>query len=183
MFYPYGIYDKQGILKACLSKSASFASNLHDQFTLISKEDVSPELDDEFSWYDWDGMHHCEVKYCLIENLPKGDFIKRGFFLVDDVKAYETNKYIDEIFYDTLTPVEYAARLKNELLFGPPRDKYDEEGGKFDIHSASEYMYYAYPDYNYKEYEAHILRTVADSLFNYIYDDGEMEAVILMTEG
>ena len=72
--------------------------------------------------------------------------------------------------------------MKNEITFGKQEDEYDAEGEKIERHSARDYMYYAYPDYSCKEYEAEVIRTIAYRLETYDLPKG-FELVVIEDEG
>lgn len=184
-FYPLGPYDDRGKLKSALSISRSFASDLHDDFLWVKEEQISDELRKEFEYESFDGERTMNLKYLGFQNLPCGSFIKKGYFLIEDIKCYEARKEVSvwDIFYDYLSPEVYVAKAQNEAKFGPPKKKYDEFGDDITEHSAADYMFYAYPDYESKEYEAHILMTFVDSLFSYSRFKLESQIVILETEG
>lgn len=183
--YPLGPYNSFGQHCAAVCRSRNFASNLHDWFRPIKREEISDELRKEFEWEDWNGNKKVDVKVCKMPDLPKGSFIKTGYFLIDDVKRYEQDEDYDssELFYDHITPNVYAALADHERQFGRHPVEYDKYGEEIPYYNASDYMYYAYPDYSAKEYEADIIREIAGELWSYsnIPDDAEMYA--LETEG
>lgn len=181
-FFPLGPYDSFGELHPVLCKSRSFASDLHTEFLPIKGEEVSDELRKDFEFTDWQGNKIVDVKYLTVKDLPTGSFIKKGYFLIDDVKAYEEDKYAFDIFYDHLSPSVYAAKLENELKFGKPKPKKDEFGEEYEEHSVSDYIYYAYPDYDSIEFEAWTIRNFIEEFVTYKVS-GEYEVVVLETEG
>ena len=185
LFYPLGPYDNNGKLQCVFYRSRSFASDLHEDFYRIQSDKYSKQLKEEFSYKDYDGtIHYEEVAYLSKTELPSFDYIKSGYFLIDDVKRYiENNKrlYDLDIFYDYLEPELFAAKQINELSTGIPPVKYDCEGYPLEQHSCSEYMYYAYPDYHSKEYESFLLRTACEMYDDYDFKDKEI--IILETEG
>lgn len=178
--YPWGPYTADGKLRPVICRSRSFASDLHDYFRYVSEEEMSDELREEFEYEDWNGSKRVEVKYISENELPNDDFIKRGYFLINDVKvkAYKGDFYDD--FDDPISPEIYAAKLQHELTFGKNQPKKDCEGNEYIEPNASDYMYYAYPNYRAKEYESHILRQVLEALRTYTDD---VEFIILETEG
>ena len=179
--YPWGPYNANGDIKPILSRSASYASDLHERFRPIQADEISNELRAGFEVKDWHGDPTVPLKILDLEDLPDGDFIKRGYFLIDDVQQYEANgdSYFDG-FYNMLTPQIYAAKMSNELKFGPKKPKRDIEGNEFEEHSAGEY--YAYPDYESEEYESFIIRIVVELLKNYDMPEGA-KYVVLEREG
>ena len=184
--YPLGPYDCNGKLKDVVSRSRSFASDLHESFDFVDENMISDELRKEFEYEDWNGNKKVDVKYLPLKELPYGDFISKGYFLIDSVREYEKGEddFENDLEYDKVDPVVYAAMVKNEIVFGKPSPKKDIEGGEMEVHGASDYMYYAYPNYSGKEYEAFVIRQVAEMLgeFNRNLPEG-YEVVILETEG
>ena len=178
--YPLGPYTAKGKLKPALERSRSFASDLHERFFPVVEEQITEELRKEFEYENWNGERSVDVKYLPVKNLPGGSFVKSGYFLIEDVEAYQKDDDTFDLFYDRMTPEVYAARSANELRFGPPKPKTGCEGEEYTEHSCADYMYFAYPDYFCEEYEAHILRAAADSLESY-GDEGEL--VVLLTQG
>ena len=176
--YPWGPYTADGTLKQILEKSSSFASDLYYLFDRIGEDQISEELRKEFEYENFMGEKVIVVKYLPIENLPVGSFIKTGYFLIKDVIEYEKDQNSTDLFYDTVTPSVYAEMIKNEFIFGKKEAKDDEEI----VHNASDYMYYAYPDYDSKEYESFYLRTAAEAMRTYTMED-DVIWVILETEG
>ena len=160
--YPLGPYNSFGELKDAISKSRSFASNLHEEFYPVKEEDVSYELRKEFEYENWNGDKVLEVKMLPINELPTGSYIKKGYFLIDDVQQYEASEYrYFDGFYDYISPAVYASMAQNEMQFGKPERRQDDYDEWYYPKSASDYMYYAFPDYESKEYEAEIIRSVA----------------------
>ena len=166
---PLGMYDRNGKIHSVVEKSRSFASDLHEMFLPIFHDMVSEELEQEFSYTDYDGSRKFDLTYMSylpIKDLGSDDFIRKGYYLIEDVKQFEENEDTEELFYDHLTPQVYAAQLENELKFGPPQTQYDVEGYPYTPHSVRDYMYYAYPDYNSREYEVHMIREAAYMLYD-----------------
>lgn len=179
---PLGPYDNKGELKCVRSTSRSFTTDLHEKFDVIKPEQFTDELRKEFEYYTSDD---CELAqyfgYLPLNKLPKGDYIKRGYFLNEDIYSYMKDG--DPEFYESLTPEEYAFRLESELKFGAPKMKKDEYGFEYCEHSCSEYSYFCYPDYCCEEYEAWVLRHEANLLMD-IWEVLEgSEIVVIKTEG
>lgn len=183
IIYPYGPYTCQEKLKPVVEKSHSFASDLHDEFVPIPSGCVSTELRKEFEYEDWQGNKQFEVKYLKFEDLPNGDYIVKGYFPIDDVQAWEQIGD-DDLFYHRITPQIYAAMMQKELTFGKNQPEKDEEGFEYTKPNASDYMYYAVPNYCSKEYEAFQLRETVNMLYDYdFFADDNKKIVILETEG
>lgn len=182
-FYPWGPYNRFGKIVPALSKSRSFASPLHNYFVPIQDKDVSDELRAQFEYTDWQDRKRVDVKYLDVNRLPIDDYIKRGYFLIKEVQNYDSNfDWFDE-FTTPLTPEVYAAKVQHELTFGKNQPQKDDEGFEYTEPNASDYMYFAYPDYNSQEYEAAYIHQVADSLWSYDLEQDGAEFVILETEG
>lgn len=181
--YPWGPYNADGKLEPMISHSRSFASNLHEEFHVVAEKEISDELRKEFEYEDWNGVKHLDVKYLSEKDLPTGSYIKRGYFLIKDVEAYENDECDNfEGFYDVISPEIYVAKLQYEMRFGKNQPKVDDEGYEYTEPNASDYMYYAYPDYRTKEYESFILRQLIEALRDYRFDN-DVEYVVLETEG
>lgn len=181
--YPLGPFDNKGKLKPVISDSSSFASTLYQRFYEIRESEVSDEFRANFEWEDWQGKKTLgTVKYLPVDELPTGSFVKSGYFLIDDVKAYEANEEWFEGFYDTVSPVVYVAMAEKELKFGKNQPKKDGEGFEYTEPNASDYMFYVYPDYKCEEFDAFMLRRAASALEPYDAPEG-MELVIIESEG
>lgn len=180
--YPLGPYDRNGKLIEVLSRSASFASDLHDDFWDIKEEEISEELRKEFECDDFHGNKVCPVKTLMFNDLPFGSYIRSGFFLISDVEIYEKENDAEGLFYEHKSPTAYAAMLQNEMALGKPEPEEDCEGEKIYPHSVRDYMFYAYPDTSSRSYEAFLIREFAMSLVDYS-EVNFNNVVILETEG
>ena len=181
VIYPLGPYDCNGKLKPIVEKSRSFASNLHEDFLPIDSGCISHELRAEFEYEDWNGEKRTDVKFLPIDELPDGDYIVKGYFLIEDVQAWEQGGD-DDVFYHVINPQVYAELLRKELVFGKNKPEEDVQGILYTKPNASDYMYSAIPNYCSKEYEAELIRQVALMLFDYDMEN-KYNLVILETEG
>lgn len=180
--YPFGPYNSFGKLSPVIEDSRSFASDLHEDFYPVPENKISNELRKEFEYKDWSGNPAIDVKYLPVSSLPKGSFIKSGYFLIEDVKRYEEEGHPINFdgFYQKLDPVIYAAKLQNEITFGTPVCSNEYE------YTASDYMFYSYIDYMCEEYDAYKLREMVRILKSSEYDPDvprDIKYVILETEG
>ncbi len=180
--YPWGVYDRNGKHHDAFYRSRSFASKLHERFYPIHEDDISDELREEFSYEEYTG-EKCmqEVKYLPINELPRMNYIKSGYFLLDDIHKYEEDNDCWDLFYDKLTPQEYIIKMENEMKFGKPTPRKDEWGDEYVPKSASDYAFYMYPDTTCEEYEAFVISNIADCYEFTLPKDAKM--VILETEG
>lgn len=180
--YPWGPYDANGSLHPVVCNSRSFASDLYENFEMVDEKCISDELRKAFAYTDWEGNERIEVKYLPAKELPHGSYVRSGYYLIDDVARYEeSDSLFFDGFFDRLSPQVYAAKLENQLKFGENKPKVDEDGDMYTEHNASDYMFYAYPDYQSREYEAWIIDTMVEALTSYKLQD--VEYVILETEG
>ena len=188
-FYPLGPFTTHYELKPVITRSRSFASNLYEDFNIIDPTNLSPDLREQFEYENYKGEKICNVKYLPINKLPSKSYIKKGYYLIRDIRRYEKEKqehgdyfYFDG-FYDVLSPEIYAAKLQYELKFGKNQLKKNNKNCyEYAEPNASDYMYYAYPDYYSKEYESFLLREAVDMLADYC-DCENIEYVVLETEG
>ena len=181
--YPYGPYTSEGKLKPIVEKSCNFASDLHEDFVNVAEVQISEELRNEFGYKDWQGLESVPVKYLPYENLPDGEYLVKGYFLIDDVQAWEQGGD-DSLFYNMISPLIYVEKFKKEITFGKNHPKKDAEGGEYIEPNASDYMYYIAPNYSSKEYEAFQIREVVNMLYDYdFFANDTKKIVILETEG
>lgn len=187
---PIGQFDEAGRIYPVYCRSGSFASDLHDEFDIISPKAYSEEFLKYFPHAD--DSRAGLVKCLRLRNLPKGDFIKRGYYLIDDIQTYESDPEHDaeDLFYTSLTPTAYAERMRNAERFKLETDKAahpldeDKNEDEEEEHPLSNFAYYAYPDYHCKEWESHIIQLAFSA-----YDDehyGKYDAddyVVIETEG
>ena len=183
--YPFGPYDAWGNLHYIYSHSRSFTSDINEEFYPIKEEMISDELRKEFEWLN-DPEDDClkqYFEYLPYDEIPKGNYIKSGYCLIEQIKNYLDDAGYFEGFYSVLTPTEYAMRLENELKFGPPKPKKDSYGEEYTEPSMSEYSYFTWPDYNCREWEAYLMRRAIGLLEDYKLKDEGYKYVIIKTEG
>ncbi len=182
--YPLAPFDAAGKWHDVFYRSRSFTSDLHEKFWPIKEEMVTDEFKKGFPWYEEASESEKGlVTYLPLKDLPTGSYIKSGYFLLEDIKAYEEYHGTDDIFYDSLTEKEYLRLMKNELLFGKPQEKEDDFGETYTPKSCADYAFYAYPDYFCEEYEAFLLRTAAEP---YEYTDlvkNTEQIVVILHQG
>lgn len=181
--YPLGPYDCFGNLREAVCRSRSFASNLHHYFYDVPEEKESEDLRKKFTFKNWHDEDVCDVKYLYIDELPSDDYIRKGYFLVDDVIQYERDPNDFDGFYEHITPTVYAALLQKEVQFGCNKPRVNEYGEEVVEHNASDYMYYAYPDYDSENYESFMIKQVAYMLEAYHSLPKGAKLVALETEG
>ena len=184
--FPLGPFDRKQKLKAVLSKSESFASSLYQNFDDCPASKLGPKLKEFFTYNDWNGKPTVgNLKFIKLTDLPKGSILRRGYFLIEDIERYEKNEsdYVDELFYEWLTPTAYAAKATNEARFGKPEQQFDCEGFPLPNYSAGDYAYYAYIDHQTEEYEAYQIRDIAELLTEYDNDINQEDIYVIVSYG
>ena len=166
-----GMYDNEGRVHSAVERSRSFASSLKNHFCKYVGDDLK-ELEEKLGGY---------ISVCSYKNLPTGDYIKTGYFLIEDVTQYLKNHDSWDLFYDKMSPEVYAEKLKIEQTFGPPKPKKDVEGNEYEIHSCADYMYFVYPDYYCEEYETFLIKYAVEILQPYNFEKDDV--VIILSEG
>lgn len=185
--YPYGPFDYSGDYKCIHWTSRSFTTDLKEWFEPVTREQVSEELLNAIYDTELDNESFIEQYWgvCPIDALPKSDFIKTGYFLIDDIQNYQKDNDTEDLFYDWLDSDTYARKLENELKFGKPTEIIDKWGEKCTPKSCADYSYFCYPDYHCKEYEVFKLKNIIYSMYEDYKENIPKGAkiVIFKTEG
>jgi hypothetical protein len=149
--HAYGPYDCKGNLCPILEKSRSFISDLPDDFWNASIEMLDEELTKKFVYKGYNDRLETSLRFLPINELPTTDFIKKGYFLKDEV--IEHIAHPDEEFYPTesYSVEEYAAKAASIIsnFNGINKDE---------VEDLQRFYFYCYPDYNSCEFESFILR-------------------------
>ena len=189
IIHPYGPFDYSGDYKCVHWTSRSFTTDLKEYFEPVTREQLSQELIDAIYNVDIDknGTYY-ESPYwgiCPLDALPKGDYIKSGYFLIEDIQKYQEDNDAYDLFYDYLDSITYARKLENELKFGKPTEKENEWGEKYIPNSCADYSFFCYPDYSCKEYEVYMIKTIVYAMYSEYLDNIPKDAkiVIFKTEG
>ena len=180
-FYPIGPFNHKGDFIPIISRSRSFASNWHDDFSIIKDNEKSQELEDVLPPDE-------TIKFYKFNENENDNFMRRGYYLIKDVVAYEQEPYwwdAGDWFYNSMTPLEYAEKLQKEMLYNlkPIPVDVDEESELEYSSCAADYMYYSYPDFNSVEYEKFLVNAIRTSLIGYSTLPKGAEVVVLETEG
>lgn len=190
--YPIGPFNAEGKIVNVISNSSSFEPDeLDNVFYPIQDDAVTPEFEKAYS-YNVAGKQRFSLNnlsVASLDNLPKGNGLKFGYFLIEDVYRYEKN-HADiadfDGFYDWLEPKIYYAKAANEISFGAPKEKKDEEGNDITAHSAGDYMPYAFIDTSSAAYMAEKLRQAhymyIDWYLSEKYGEG-YERVVILSQG
>ena len=148
---PIGPFDADGKIYPAYSTLGGLSEHLRDDFNTMQVSQFSDELKKVFN-LNPDGEYMPDMMYLKLSDLPTGSFIKSGYFLISDIAEYEKTHNAGELFYDSMSPAVYAKVMENEIKFKGIRIGPDE-------HPIRDYAYYAYSDYECREYEAFMLRT------------------------
>lgn len=181
--YPLGPYDSKGKLR---SINSSVFGRIQDKccFTEVKETEASEELHKEFDYESYVNRNKTKmvlpsIKKAKLIDLPSGDFIKRGYFLMSDVTSYESSDGRNVYFHEFKSPSVFSEMLKNELQ---NRSKsYDYDGEPVYQRITSDYMYFAYPDYSSEQYESFVIKTIAETLRKN-EDVPASDVVVLYTE-
>ena len=194
--YPFGPFDYKGEFFYVLNRSRSFASKLHETFYDIRSVDdrqmISEDLlkavhdgltdEDYKEFYEGSGSYYWS--YLPYIELPKGDYIKKGYCLIEDIDCFEDEDRYFEGFYDWLTPEIYVKKMENELKFGAPKPVKDEFGDESTPHSMREYSFYRWVDYESQEYETHVIRDAFEIMkWDFETEKAEEEIFIVLVQG
>lgn len=187
---PLGPYDINNKLYSAICRSRSFASRLHERFYKLNNNQMTEELKVAFKDKFFDEVKASYFKYLPLSELPSGSYIKKGFYLIEDIEKYEKNDnsvFNLDIFYDWIPENTYYRMLEAQRIsqISSIHEKVFGDEDDYERHrDLSEYSYFSYPDYDCEEYEAYVIRTVANLFDKYeigLPDDSEI--VILETEG
>ena len=165
--YPLGIYDCFNKIHPVYSHTRSMGNGLDNYFWDLPKEKCSTELKealrldfDEDNPFGWLG-----VRYLTLDEMPDGNFLKTGYFLIEDIQRFLKNKDTYELG-ECLTDNEYLMKLENEIKFGEP---YVDKDEKEYTYNCRDYYKFSYIDYHSKNYISHIIRSIAEQ-YEYVDD-------------
>lgn len=193
--YPLFPFRDDGTWTDVITRSRSYDNHLHDDFYNISKDMLSDEmirqLLKDVSLYGKSEEDYIDkvvpyIKWLPLDQLPDDEYLKSGYYLISDVERYEseskdTRSVFDmDLFYDQMSTTAYNARLRNVLMVGDDSEK--DEDGDYIKRPITDYMFYVYPDYDCKEYDSFLLKTMAGMCDTY-HMDKDTEIVVIDMEG
>ena len=186
--FPLGPYNNEGKIIPIVCRPKSVASDLHEHFAIVPDGKASDELKKHFEYTGFYDEPALNARYLPASEMPNEDFIKDGYFLIKDVSTYISSDMDAEdahfLLGNPISPKIYSAMLINEIALGQPNKEVPNDGivdYDDEPHSATEYMYFAYPDYYCKEYESHLILSL---LREFDAADGiKRSYVILESEG
>ena len=187
--YPYGPYvtvDNKEKLRSILNYSRSFDYDFSECFYPVAPDSFSDELknSEKFKNYINKEQGYCPIEICYLHELPNDDFVKSGYYLISQVKEYQEDND-SECLFGPVDPITYNGMVDSELKFGKPKPKKDAGGYEYQSESASDYMYFAFPDYSCKEWRAFQIKQAVYAITRYQdrHDNDEMDIVIMMIQG
>jgi len=193
--YPFGPFDYKGNYFDVLCKSRSSASNLYERFYdirsteerhMISKEllkAIHSGLSDEDYTEFYEGRREFFWSYLPYNEMPKGEYLKKGYCLIEDIERFEDDECYFEGFYDWLTPEIYAKKLENELKFGAPEPVKDDFGEEYSPHSMRDYGFYRWIDYDSPEYETHVIRNSLGTMREFYELEKNEDIYVVLVQG
>jgi hypothetical protein len=158
--------------RSILWRSGSFIDrDFTNCFWGVRKEDCDEEMQKAFTFTNWEDKEEFDDNLGIMDlselRAIDSEYIKRGYFLVQDVSKYEEDpSSIDneDLFWDKVSPTVYTNMCLKQIK---THQEKDDAGIEYTVHGYEDYMYYAYPDYDGKEYLVHLLQVILNS-----YEDG-----------
>ena len=155
-------YDNISRLKELdyLIRSCDTGDKIDIWFDWIASDQVSKDLAMGLGFTDGD-VSYTQFSVLDLDTVKSKQmqYVKTGYFLTRDVDAYiNEDEYVcDDLFYDRLSPEVYASKLLAEAKMSKDIIKAKIEDGEY---MASDYMYFAYPDYASVEYVVAFAREI-----------------------
>lgn len=143
-------YDNVHRLKELdyLIRSYDNGEKIDEWFDWVKSEQISKNLAMRLGFNSEADLDYTQFSVFDLDNIkPKHiQYVKTGYFLARDVEAYLNNdEYIDDdLFYNCLSPEVYSAKLLAEAKMSKEIMQAKIENGEY---MASDYMYFAYPDF------------------------------------
>lgn len=178
-FYPL-FETKDNFLKEVAALPTYYENTdfVSEYFSHLKKEDFSDELSKLLELE----KRETNIMSCSLSDLRfRRNFIRSGYFLKKEVQMYLNPELEEEvrqnmieegiIFYDWIPAEVYAEKLKDDLIFGLPKneeepDEDNEEETSDNIKNSREYMFFCYPDFNSIEYFVNKLFVIAEPFRN-----------------
>jgi len=153
---------------------------------MISKEllkAIHSGLSDEDYTEFYEGRREFFWSYLPYNEMPKGEYLKKGYCLIEDIERFEDDECYFEGFYDWLTPEIYAKKLENELKFGAPEPVKDDFGEEYSPHSMRDYGFYRWIDYDSPEYETHVIRNSLGTMREFYELEKNEDIYVVLVQG
>lgn len=190
-----GPYRADGKPCCVLSRSRSYASDLHEEFRRLPSENCEQPLLDAFSWESpVTGERTFEdLKWLPMSALGGAEPFRSGYVLVDELLRVDEDALADadwDPFAHVLAPSQYAAFCQSAYSPNgrPLRIEYEDAlAGELAHKDAwpSDYVRHSWVVRRSREYEAWLIRSFADELRDDLYAElgRDHELVVIETEG
>lgn len=135
-----GPCDKFGKFHPMLERSRSFIGNVPYNFYHIDESEMDDEVKIKFGYESYNKTISYNISYLPTNELPSTDFIKSGYFNVDEVlkNLNESEKYFEEYYNFN----EYSLKLQSAVISNDTEE----------INRLKKFIFYSYPDYSSDEY-------------------------------
>jgi len=152
VIHPYGPFNNFNKLYPIFTKSRSFISDIYTEFSKTDIDELDDKLKEEFTYHsDLTDKIENNLYYLDIDNLPSSDFMKDGYFPVEDIASYfeERESEYDEFYYsDKISSESYSIQLEVAV----------KSDNKETIERLKGYTYFRYPDFNCIEYDSFLIK-------------------------
>ena len=147
-------------------------------FVKCDEKELSEDLIKAFTTTNWNGEKSLDstLEYAEVSDILElsDEYIKKGYFLVEDIARYEETKDADELFYNHIGAIEYSNLAAKQIKQSTYKDEYGDEHIKYGY---EDYMYYAYPDYQSLEYLIHKMKIVINTMKNIFLDYNDRDKI------
>lgn len=173
-FFPGVTYEDGDVVRprSIHYRSSSFMPRdyFYNYMHPVSEDMLTEELRAAFTVEGWNGQDHLleSIHWISYDEFMKcnSNYIKTGYFLVEDVKAFLQGADTEELFYDNLPAAVYADMCARKIS---AREVEDSEGCKHVQRGWEDYMYFAYPDLDGEAYLTHTLKVLLNSYHDWTY--------------
>ena len=156
----FGPFDKFGKKHPMVVRSRSFIYEMDKEFAPLNEENMGDDVKEAFGYkMPYEDKVRYGLHYLKANELPDPNYIRSGYFLLDEVIAAtgEDDPY-ETYFTEWYSPTEYSMRLSNAVM----KDDKDE------IARLKEFVFFSYPDYCSKDY-------ISSLIYQYISWNGPFD--------
>jgi len=156
IIHPYGPFNSFNELYPILTKSRSFISDIYHEFIHSDIDELDDTLKEKFTYKSTlNNKIENTLYYLDINDLPDSDFMKDGYFPIDDIIAYfeEKESEYDEFYYsDRISTESYSIQLETAI----------KSDNKEEIERLKKYTYFRYLDRNSIEFDSFLIKKSFD---------------------
>ncbi len=186
-----GPYDEKGHVVSLMSKSRSFASDLHEDMLPLAEEEMAEDVREQFTYEDWKGNKVLDtVKSMPFAALSGKTPFKCAYVPAFDVIDQNDTDDDDEIYYsDKLNDAQYAtlcaASVRGSAAGKRTIERYDLEMGEYKGMELGpeDYVRHMWVDTTSREYEEWLLSTIVWSVGDLCWPPKGFENILLEVEG